>query len=189
MDGDIGRPQCGDGIQGISKSVEIIRGQSGNQVHVDGLESGVFCPCIGTQNIVGGVGPFAGVQHAVHHGLGVDAHAIRPMLTDGQQFFCVQRVRSTALYGKFDAPGQVERIPDGIQKANHLGCGQCGGCAASYVKGTHMTSGVFQQFAGDGNFLQKCFQIGFHQICLRTDGAADKTAIAAPGGAKRNTHV
>ena len=97
--------QCGYRVQRMTETVKVIRRQACNQVHVDGMEAGIFRPAVGVSHIVGGVRAFAGGQHAVHHGLRIDAHPICAVGADGRQFFGIQCVRPTAFHSEFDASG------------------------------------------------------------------------------------
>ena len=155
MNGDVGRIQGGYRVQAAAEAVVVILGKAGDEIHVDGGETGVHSFPVGPDHIGSLVGPSAGPEDMIFHGLGIDAHPVRAMLADGAQFFRIQGVGTAALHGEFDTPGQVEGIPDGVQKTGHLRTGEGGGGTAANVDGPKGSAGICQKSAGNGNFLHQ----------------------------------
>ena len=60
------------------------------------------------------------VQHGVGHRLRIDGDARRAAIFNDRKLFCVQRIGSSALYGKFQAAREVEIVPNGLQQPRHL---------------------------------------------------------------------
>ena len=89
VDGDVGGIEPNDLVQAPAEAFIGILGKSGDQIHIDGLESGIHRFLVGPQHILGVVGSAAGFQYGIHHGLGVDAHTVGAVLPDRPQFFCV----------------------------------------------------------------------------------------------------
>ena len=123
VDGNIGRVQGRYRVQRTAEAFHTVGGQTGDEIHVDGLEAGVFGLLVGSQNILSIVGPPAGRQHAVLHGLGIDAHAVGTAPEDDAQLFRVQSIGPSTLYGELDAPAQVKAVVDALEQMGHLGSG------------------------------------------------------------------
>ena len=189
MDRDVAGVQLCRPGQASAEACRRIRREPGNQVHVDVLKTGPHRLTVGPDHILSRVGPPAGPEHGVLHGLGIDAHAVRPMVKDDPELLVGQRVRPPALYGEFQASGEIQMLPEGIQQPCHLALGQGGGGAAPNIEGAHMASGGAQQLPGQGDLLQKGLQIGLQQLGLFAYGPADEAAIAAPGGAEGDAYI
>ena len=78
---------------------------------------------------------------------------------------------------------------DGIQKRNHLGCGEGGGCAAADVDSAHMLAGLGKELAADFDLFQQSGKIRVQKLRLAADGAADEAAVGTSGGAEGNAHI
>ena len=99
------------------------------------------------------MGTAAGLQHGIHHGLGVDAHAVGAVFGDDTELLLIQSVGPSALHGELDAAGKVKGLPDAVKQRFHLlGC-QRGGGAASDIDGTHRLAGSCHELAGDPQLL------------------------------------
>ena len=189
MDGDVGGVQGGHRVQGTPEAVKIIRGKTGNQIHIDGGKARFFRLTVGSNYVCPGVRSAAGPEDGILHGLGVDAHPVGSVLPDSPKLFQIQGVRSASLHGEFDTPGEIEGFPEGIQQMNHLGSGQNGGGAAADVKGEKMLPAFLHQPGGDLNLPLQSGKVLVQQLGFFADGAADEAAIAAPGGAEGNAHI
>ena len=189
MHGDVSGIQRGYRIQRAAEAVIAVSRQAGNEIHVDGLETGILRFFVGPEHIPGGVGSAAGPKYMVFHGLGVDAHAVSPVAADGAQLFGIQGIRTAAFHGKFHAPGQIKGILHRVQKICHLGGGKGGGRAAAYVDCTHLAAGFFQKLPGMAHFLHQCLQVWLQQLCALAYRAADEAAVAAPGRAEGDANI
>ena len=189
MDGDVGGGEGNDGVQGMPEAVEIIGGQARDQVHVDGIEAGVHRLTVGLHHIGGGMGTAAGGENRIHHGLGIDAHAVHAAPGDDIQLFLVQGVGPSALHGELNAAGKVEGLPDAREKLLHLRRGQGGGRTASDIDGTHGLAGTCHQLGGVAQLLVQGFQVRLHQVGIFADGLADEGAVGAAGGAEGDAHI
>ena len=189
MYGDIGGVQVDYPVQTAAEAVHGIRWQACNQVHVDVPEACIHRLAVGAKDIFGLVWPPAGPEYGIFHGLGVDAHPVCAVVKDGLQLFRIQGIGSAAFYGEFQAAGQIEAVPDGVQKPGHLGACQGRGGAAAHVEAAYCPSGLPEKRAGALNFLQQCLQIGLHQLGFLANRAADKAAIGTAGGAEGNAHI
>ena len=137
MDGDVGGIQGGNRIQRPAEAIKRILWQTGNQVHIDGGKACIHRLLIAIEDIFCGVGSSTGFQNGIFHSLGIDAHPVSAMASDGTKLFRGQGIRSAALHGELKTPAQVKGLGNSVQQAGHLVAGEGGGRTTAYINSTN----------------------------------------------------
>ena len=189
VDGDILRVQR-DGLpQTMLKALHRVPRQARDEVHVDVL---VACfPGVGVavQNVLCRVLAANTGQHLVREGLGVDGDAGGPVLLDDRQLFGVGAVRAARLHGVLHHLREVKVLPHGAHQLAQLVRREAGGGAAANVDAAEGQARFVSLYFDLLHLPAEAVHIGLHHLAVPVQIAADKAAIAAPGGAERDTDI
>ena len=128
-------------------------------------------------------------QHLVREGLRVDGNAGGPVLLDDGQLFGVGAVGAAGLHRVFVQPAQGEVVPHRPHQLAQLGRRQAGGGAPADVDRLQLQPRLVRLAADGFQLPAQAVHIGLHQPAVPVQVAADKAAVAAPGGAEGDADV
>ena len=128
---------------GIGKARRIIRRQSRNQVHIDIVKPGLNGLFIRLDGLLRRVPAAHSLQNLIGHGLRIDGNARRAAVLDDAELLGIQRVRPSALDGKFQAAGQIKIPVDRVQQPRHLCARKRRRRAAAHVERADVEARIF----------------------------------------------
>ena len=127
----------------IGKACRIVCRKSCDQIHVDIVKPCMHRLLIRLDGLPRRVPAAHGLQNLIGHGLRIDGNARRAAVLDDAKLFRIQRVRSSAFDGKFQAAGQVKIPVDRVQQPRHLCARKRRRCAAAHVERADVEARIF----------------------------------------------
>ena len=189
VDGDILGRKADERIDGMRKGLRRVAGKARDNIHVDFAEAGLPRLVKRTQHIGRGVFSADGGEHAVLHGLRIDADAADACAFQHAKLFGRDGVRSARLDRIFAKPRKLEAVRERSGEPCKLLRRERRRRAAADVDALDALASLAHERRGLANFAAQSFEIRLDKISGLRGRRRHERAVIAARRAERNADI